>query len=149
MTNLRNNPSSWSLTRYLDGSHEQIRASLSEAPTPLDGLRAWMSNVVFMRGDQSMQRGCMAMNSAVELGRDDAQVRGLLESQHSRMSRLLIEIIEQAQQQSQVRSDLSAEKLAKTLFVFVAGLLGTSKMLRDTVDTEEMVEAALQMVAPV
>ena len=48
----------------------------------------------------------------------------------------------------QIRSDLTADQLAKTIFVFAAGLLGTSKVLADTIDAEEMVESALALVAP-
>ena len=38
--------------------------------------------------------------------------------------------------------------LHQPIFVFAAGLLGTSKVLADTIDAEEMVEFALVMVAP-
>jgi TetR/AcrR family transcriptional regulator, transcriptional repressor for nem operon len=136
------------LTRYLDESQRGMRAALTEADTPLDGVRAWMSGLVSLCSNQPVQRGCLALNSAVELGPHDPQVRALLEGHHARMSRLLVETIDRGQQAAQIRSDMTAEQLAKSLFVFGAGLLGTCKVLSDTIDTEEMVAAALLLVTP-
>ena len=137
-----------SLSRYLEGAYQMMRVVLFEAESPVEGLRAWLHSVVFLCRDQSVQRGCLALNTAVELGPHDAAVSALLQSHYARASRLLIETIENGQRTGQIRTDLAAQQLAKTLFVFGAGLLSTSKVLRDTVDAEEMVDSALTMVAP-
>jgi hypothetical protein len=59
---------------------------------------------------------------------------------------MLTETIEAGQQSGQIRKDLTADQLAKSLFVFGAGLLGTSKVLCEAIDAGEMVESALAMV---
>ncbi|HJP33116.1 MAG TPA: TetR/AcrR family transcriptional regulator [Candidatus Latescibacteria bacterium] len=135
-----------SLTRYLDMAHRQTSRTFAEAPTPMDGLRAWLQGVVCLCSDQPVKRGCLAMNAAVELGPHDPQVRTLLENHHARTSRMLTETIEAGQQSGQIRKDLTADQLAKSLFVFGAGLLGTSKVLCEAIDAGEMVESALAMV---
>ena len=149
-----------SLTRYLDRAYQRMHGILSEATSPVDGLRAWLQGAAALCCDQPVQRGCMAMNAVVELGAHDAKVSALLRRHHARASSLLIETIEQGQRTGQIRSDhcrptrevalrsqrRPARQLAKSLFVLSAGLLGTSKVLRDTVDADEMVDSAMVLV---
>ena len=136
-----------SLSRYLDVAHRMMHAALTEAESPLDGLRAWMRGVVSLCSDQPVQRGCMAMNTAVELGPHDAEAAALLRRHHERTSRLITETVARGQRAGQVRVDLAAEQLSKALFVFAAGLLGTSKVFSDVIDPEEMVSSAIGMIA--
>ena len=138
-----------SLTRYLEAGYQMMQAALSESESPIEGLHAWLHSTVLMCRDQPVQRGCMAINTAVELGPHDSEVSALLQRHHERASRLLAETIKQGQLRGQIRSDLTAEQLAKSLFVFSVGLLGMSKVLSsDTMDAEEMVEFALALAAP-
>jgi TetR/AcrR family transcriptional repressor of nem operon len=137
-----------SLIRYLDGTWTMTQAMLTQAETPLDGLRAWLQGASQLCSKQPIQRGCMAMNTAIELGPHDVEVAELLRSSHARVSELLTETIRRGQREGQLRTDLTAEQLAKSLFIFTAGLLGTSKILGDTIDSEEMVAAHLQCITP-
>ena len=137
-----------SLSRYLEGAYEKMSEVLSGTPTPVDGLRGWLLGVVMLCRDQRVQRGCFAMNTAVELGPHDTEARALIQRHHARASSLLTETIVRGQQSGQIRTDLSADQLSNSLFVFSAGMLGTTKVLGDTIDTEEMIEAALAMIAP-
>ena len=137
-----------SLSRYLDVAHQMMRTALTGADSPLDGLRAWMGGVVVLCSEQPVQRGCMAMNAAVELGAHDPEATALLQRHHERASRLLTDTVARGQRTGLIRTDLAAEQLAKMLFVFGAGLLGTSKVLRDVVDADEMVTSAIAMITP-
>ena len=137
-----------SLTRYLEGAWAMSKATLTGAKTPLDGLRAWLQGAAQLCSEQPIQRGCMAMNTAIELGPHDGEVARLLQSHHARVSRLLTETIQRGQHQGQLRSDLTADQLAKSLFIFTAGLVGTSKILGDTIDFDEMVAAHIQCISP-
>ena len=137
-----------SLSRYLDNHWETMQVILGEARSPLDGVRAWLQGVAFLCCDQQVQRGCLALNTAIELGPHDKQVSALLQGHHARVSSLLTETIERGQLIGEIRSDLTGEQVAKALFVFSAGLLGASKVLSDTIDTAEMLESALAMVTP-
>jgi TetR/AcrR family transcriptional repressor of nem operon len=135
-----------SLTRYLDDGYERARVSLSSTESPLGNLRAWLQNFVVLCCDQPVQRGCLAMNSAIELGPHDDQVRELLLRHHARASALLVETIENGQRAGELRGDLSADQIARTLFVFGVGLIGTSKILGETMDASQMVGSALRLV---
>ena len=135
-----------SLGRYLDSAYGHMQIALAGAASPLDGLRAWLGGVVLLCRDQPVQRGCLALNTAVELGPHDAEVTALLQNHHARASRLLFESIRSGQRSGEIRTDIGADQLAKALFVFSAGLLGASKVLSETVDPEEMVDSALAMI---
>jgi len=90
----------------------------------------------------------MAMNAAIELGPHDPEVSTLLMSHHQRVSALLTETIANGQQAGEIRDDLTPEQLSKALFVFSAGLLGTSKVLSGVIETGEMVAAFLKCMSP-
>ena len=124
------------------------QARLTQAKTPLDGLRAWLLGAAQLCGGQPIRRGCMAMNTAIELSPHDVEVAGLLRSSHARVSELITETIQRGQRRGQLRTDLTADQLAKSLFVFTVGLLGTSKILGDTIDAGEMVAAHIQCITP-
>jgi TetR/AcrR family transcriptional repressor of nem operon len=134
------------LGRYLDGAFEHMQSVLAAADSPLGGLRAWLNGVVLLCRDQPVQRGCLALNAAVELGPHDADVTALLQNHHAHATRLLVDTIVSGQRSGEIRTDLDSDRLAKTLFIFSAGLLGASKVLSDTVDPEEMVGSVLAMV---
>jgi TetR/AcrR family transcriptional repressor of nem operon len=92
---------------------------------------------------QDVQRGCLALNTAVELGPHDGDAAALLKRCHARTGRLLAETIERGQALGEFRSDLPAKQLAKSLLVFGAGMLVTSKVLSQ----EEIVPAEMAEMA--
>jgi TetR/AcrR family transcriptional repressor of nem operon len=136
-----------SLTRYLNTHWETMQAILAEPRSPLEGVRAWLQGVAHLCCDQPIQRGCLALNTAIELGPHDAEVSALLKGHHARISFLLTGTIERGQLAGDIRTDLTGDQIAKALFVFSAGLLAASKVLSDTIDTAQMLEAALAMIA--
>ncbi|MBT3344161.1 MAG: TetR/AcrR family transcriptional regulator [Gemmatimonadetes bacterium] len=136
-----------SLSRYLDGAYTAMKIALSEGGTPGQRLHAWFQSVILMCRGES-QRGCMAMNTSCELGSHDDQVSALLKQHHARASDLLTETIASAQQAGELRDDISAAQLSQILFTLGAGLLGTSKVLQDDLDPEQLVASALTIVSP-
>ena len=59
------------LTRYLDGLYETMRQAFEGFESPVEGLRAWLGYVSQMCQGEDIRRGCLALNSAVELGPHD------------------------------------------------------------------------------
>ena len=100
-----------SLTPYLNSAWAISQATLTGAKTPLDGLRSWLEGAAQLCSKQRVHRGCMAMNTAVELRPHDGEI-------------------------------------AKSCLIFTAGLVGTSKVLDDTIDFEEMVATQIQCITP-
>jgi TetR/AcrR family transcriptional repressor of nem operon len=135
------------LQRYLDGMHQGMRQALEGAASPWEGIRAWLQMGVEMCEGQEIQRGCLALNSAVELGPHDEEVAKLLKRGHGRMIGLLISTIKRGQALGEFRTDLTAEQLARGLHVFGAGMLTTSKALhQDELDSTELAEFVLGLL---
>lgn len=136
------------LERYIDGMHHGMRQALEGAASPQEGIRTWLSMGVELCEGHQMQRGCLALNTAVELGPHDEEVAKLLKQARGRMIGMLVATIEQGQALGEFRTDLPAEQLAKSLQVFGAGMLATSKVVtQDEVDLHEMAEFALGLLS--
>ena len=134
------------LSRYLNANYESMRGPLENSASPEDGLRTWLSHLSHMCVGEDIHRGCLGLNTAVELGPHDEAVAGLLRRHFAHMSRLLAQTIERGQTCGQFRRDLPAPQLASALSVFAAGMLSTSKVLGDEVDMGEMSAFALGML---
>lgn len=136
------------LERYLDGMHQRMQQAVEEADSPRAGIRAWMRMAADMCQCQDVQRGCLALNTAVELGPHDTAAAALLERHHAWMARFLTATVERGQARGEFRDDLPAEQLAKSLLVFGAGLLAASKALSPKeIDPQEMAEFALRLLS--
>ena len=136
------------LARYLEGANESMRLALESGRSPQEGIRIWLRMGVEMSQGQEMPRGCMALNSAVELGPHDQEVAEVLRRQYERIIVLLTATIKRGQDIGEFRADLPAEHLAKSLHVFGAGMLATSKAIdAKKFDLNEMAEFALHLLS--
>ncbi|MFP6592643.1 MAG: hypothetical protein VCE12_19210 [Candidatus Latescibacterota bacterium] len=124
-----------------------MTVALTGPESPLEGLRAWLQGVVLMCRDEPVCRGCLAMNTAVELGAHDTVVRSLLQRHHARASKILTETISSGQQAGQIRSTSPPTSWPRRSSSSPPAF-SAFKVLADTIDAEEMVESALALVAP-
>jgi AcrR family transcriptional regulator len=61
------------LERYLEGMDKQMREMVETATSPRAGIETWLQKGVEMCQGQGVKRGCLALNTAVELGPHDCQ----------------------------------------------------------------------------
>ncbi|MGY8826566.1 MAG: TetR/AcrR family transcriptional regulator [Candidatus Latescibacterota bacterium] len=134
------------LERYLEGMDKQMREMVETATSPRAGIEKWLQKGVEMCQGQGVKRGCLALNTAVELGPHDCQVAEILKGHHKRMIRMLSETIARGQEQGQFRNNLAADQLAQMLLIFGAGMLTTSKAFSDEIDLEQQAEMALGLL---
>ncbi|MEM7272901.1 MAG: TetR/AcrR family transcriptional regulator [Actinomycetota bacterium] len=66
------------LEDYLQQAQEHLADTLAAAPTPWDGLRAWLEDIIDQAVDTSPTRGCYAVELAAERAAVDDRVRSLL-----------------------------------------------------------------------
>lgn len=123
------------LKRYLAGMRRTKNELLAGAASPLEGIRAVGHSLVELANtDDDCPKGCLAVNSLVELGPHDDQVRGLLDEHAAMMRRSLEDMVGRAQAQGQLAADRPAEIVAALLMVFIAGL-GT--MIKGPISCED------------
>ena len=111
------------LRRYLDQGHERLRALATGEPRA--ALQALFAH--FSSGCSRSKRGCLALNTIVELGPHDGQVAKLLAAHHSRVVDLFAEVIERGQSAREFRTDRPARDLAQFVFLVITGMLTRSR----------------------
>ncbi|ACR32751.1 TetR/AcrR family transcriptional regulator [Burkholderia glumae] len=104
----------------------------------VDVLRALLLDIV-KRNDDG--RGCLLVNTAVELGRHDAHVAQTTRAGFDAMAAAFEGLIASAQQAGEIRADLDAKDHARILVTSIAGLRVmvqsgfTSKEMRPFIET--------------
>lgn len=99
---------------------------IAQAATPLEGIRAVAHGMLDIAdGDCSCPRGCMAINTLVELAPYDAEVQEVMNDHIQRMRSSFAEVVARGQEAGQIRTDKSAAEITALMMTFMLGL-GTS-----------------------
>ena len=135
------------LQRYLDQMYGVQRATLAAAASPRAALQAWLDQLIEAAPVEGGScRGCLAVNTLVELGPHDEQARRVLEAHFERMRKLLMEPIRQGQELGEIRRDVDAETFARVLMTFIAGLFGGLKGSLTKADARRLADTTLQLM---
>ena len=111
------------LSHYLEEMRRRKNERLASAPTPLDGIRSVAHGMVDLAcADETCPKGCLGINSLVELAPHDPEVARILDQHTQLMRGSLEETIRKAQAEGQIRKDRAAELIAAMLMTFMAGL---------------------------
>jgi TetR/AcrR family transcriptional repressor of nem operon len=94
---------------------------LAEAPDPLQGVERVFEQLAD-GGRREAQRGCLLVNSVLEVGRLNPVVQARARAHLADIEALLREALEQAQTKGQLATDKSPESLAKFLMTTIWGL---------------------------
>ncbi|MEC3954775.1 TetR/AcrR family transcriptional regulator [Nocardia sp. CDC153] len=95
---------------------------LSQPGTTRECLRAWMRWVVDSDLEHGTPRGCLVVNTAIELGgHDDAATKAVREA-HGHMVETLAERLDQGRRDGDVRADLDTHAFAEFLMNTIGGL---------------------------
>lgn len=111
------------LKRYLSGMRRMKNELLAKADTPLDGIRAVLHGMIEIADDDySCPKGCLAINSLVELAPHDSEVQAIMEDHVQRMRSDFIEAVALGQKNGQIRSDRPPEQITSLMMTFMLGL---------------------------
>lgn len=113
------------LGRYLDRGLEGLCGLAASDPDPEKALAALLGH--FTGTCERTKRGCLALNTVVELGPHDDETAALLATHHQRVIGVFAELVRRGQEAGRFRADVPAEELAGFLFVVVTGMLTRSK----------------------
>ncbi|MGB3614669.1 MAG: TetR/AcrR family transcriptional regulator [Elainellaceae cyanobacterium] len=115
------------LERYLNETYSVHRDRLGNCTSPKCDLRQWLGYLIEVYSGYQDCRGCLAVNSLIELAPHDEAVKQLLQGYCSRLRSLLTSVIAQGQQLGEFRTDADAEALGLLMFHVLMGLFTSLK----------------------
>jgi len=110
------------LTNYLSAGRAAMTQILSSADSPMARLQACLAHVAAGCSGANGGPGCLAINTMVELGVSDSAVRERLTRHWALVEGLLERALREGQEVGQIRDDVPARDLARTLVRFIAGI---------------------------
>ena len=133
------------LKRYLEDMRRQKNALLKEAPTPLDGVTNVAHRMLDIADDDcTCPKGCLAVNTLVELAPHDSEVQQVMAAHMQHMRRSLEETVSRAQEAGQLGRQRSPEVIAALIMTFMAGLATTLKGPLTKVEAHKLLDALLE-----
>ncbi len=106
------------LKNYADIEFRETTAVVSEKASPLTNIRTVVKKIT---DDAGSERGCMMINSMVELAPHDPEVKQLLKRFGEQRLQAITGMIVRAQAVGEIRPELDANKLAVSLMIAFAG----------------------------
>jgi len=129
-----------SLNHYADREFKDVAAVAFEQDSPLDSIRALVRTVC----DHAAEgRGCLMINSMVELAPHDPEVKAMLMNEGQRRIAVMTELLTKAQEAGEIRPELDPARLAQQLMV---GLAGAAALVKGLITTEEVMNLLESMI---
>ena len=128
------------LKNYADIEFRETTAVVSELASPLTNLRAVIGKIC---EDAGSDKGCMMINSMVELAPHDPPVKALLQDFGEQRTEAVQGMISAAQTAGEVRADLDPAKLARSLMITLAG---SAAMVKGFMPKDLIVENLVNLV---
>jgi TetR/AcrR family transcriptional repressor of nem operon len=113
-----------SLRHYADTEFREVASVAFRSDSPLENIRAAVGKIC---EDAGQEKGCMMINSMVELAPHDPEVREALKGFADQRIRVMADMIGKAQDTGEIRSTLPADDLARQLMVTLAGAAAIAK----------------------
>ena len=129
-----------SLAHYADMEYREVVAAASKSESPLENIRAAVRKIC---DDAGSDKGCMMINSLVELAPHDPEVKIMLQSFGAQRMQALAGMIAAAQQAGEIRAGLDAHRLARQLMMALAG---AAAMAKGFLPNDEIVAALFEMI---
>jgi len=123
-----------SLKHYADTEFKEGAAVILQHESPLEGIRALVREICNYAAEG---KGCLMINSMVELAPHDPEVKKAIQQEGQRRIRVVTELLARAQQLGEIRADLVPEKLAQQLMIALAG---SAAMVKGLVTTDQVLE---------
>ncbi len=129
-----------SLKHYADRTFSETAAVAFQSDSPLENIRAVMHKVV---NDAAEDRGCLMINSLVELAPHDPEVKAALSKVGEQRLRLMTDLVTSAQRAGEIRSGQDPARLARQFMVTLAGVATTMKGFIGAEQAHEVIDDLL------
>lgn len=131
-----------SLDHYIANSFDdRVRRFESELP-PLDALKAFFAEIIERSITDKERKGCMLVNSALELAPHDKEFRRVVAGVLGEVEAFFRRCVEAGQSSGKIRTAQSAEDLARLLLSVLLGI----RVLARSRPKRELLEGALRPV---
>jgi len=122
------------LKNYADIEFRETTAVISDTASPLTNIRAVVQKIC---DDANSNKGCMIINSIVELAPHDPEVKQMLQGFGDQRLQAIQGMVAQAQAAGEVRSELDPHKLAVSLMIAFAG---SAAMIKGFMPNEQIID---------
>lgn len=129
-----------SLKRYADEEFREVAAVAFESESPLENIRAAVQKIC---DDAGSEKGCMMINSMVELAPRDPAVKQALQGFGQQRMQAITGMIAMAQESGELRANTAPEKLARQLMMTMAG---GAAMVKGVLPPEAFVETVNDLI---
>jgi len=123
-----------SLQHYADEEFREVASVAFESDSPLENIKAAIHKIC---DDAAGEKGCMMINSMVELAPHDPEVKATLQAIGEKRVRFMTDMIGKAQQAGEIRQGQDPYKLARQLMITLAG---SAAMAKGFLQKDEIVE---------
>ncbi|QDU64065.1 HTH-type transcriptional repressor ComR [Planctomycetes bacterium Pan216] len=134
------------LERYSSSVLKQIGGILGSDLSAREQFEHLLEGLVEVCDQPSARRGCMAINSIVELAPHDEEVCQMVHNHYQEVERLYANAIRRGQSLNEFRDDLSAEELAEFFSIYVSGVLARSRAACPREKTQFRADLALKLL---
>ncbi|RON57841.1 TetR/AcrR family transcriptional regulator [Pseudomonas frederiksbergensis] len=133
------------LGRYMELRAEALRQCIASADTGRGKIEAVLKHYAQMSSETAGRTGCLVIETAVELSVADAEIATRIAAQQQQREAQLRRLIEEAQRDGSVRTDLDAALTAKLLMAIQQGMriLGKTGAIGD--DMQRLVPEAMRL----
>ena len=129
-----------SLENYAEQAFQEVMSVAFQSDSPLENVKAAIHKIC---DDVGNDKGCLMINSMVELAPHDPEVKDLLQRIGTQRLRAMADMIGKAQQAGEIREQRDPEKLARQLMVTLAG---AATMVKGFLSREDMVEVLDELI---
>lgn len=126
-----------SLNHYSESEFKETAAIAFQHESPLESIRAIVRTVADFAAEG---RGCLMINSMVELAPHDPEVKRAIQGMAEKRLRVITDFLHKAQALGEIRPELQPEKLAQQLMVTLAGAAALVKGMITTEQVNQVLE---------
>jgi len=135
------------LARYQDRSLGELRAALADGPSPRATLEAFFAGVV-KRSCERSARGCLCVNTTVELAPHDEEVARSLARHRERVESVFAELVARGQAAGEFGPELEARASGRYLGTLLTGLAVLARSSPGRPRLEDIVRIGIRALDP-
>ncbi len=131
------------LQRYQLLQSQRLQHLLEQQVPVIDIIRIFLETTV---DNQALPKGCLMVNSGVELGTLDPEVSALVEGAYTHTEQYLLDLLVAGQGSGEIQADLDAELLAHYFMNAWLGLRTTVKTAVDQQKLTDIIDTTLRIL---